>query len=63
MADLALQELAVGASVHRTMTYHQDVPGGAMVKAEFGQDELSVVVPTGKTWNVQATIFIVETDA
>ena len=63
MSDLSLEEQAVGARVLRTLAYNQDLAAGAKVKAKFDDDEVNETVPAGKSWNVQASLYIVETDA
>lgn len=63
MADLSFDSTEVDARVRKTLTYHKDLPAGAVIEAELGDDKLEAVVPAGKTWNVQVSFYITETDA
>ncbi len=63
MADLPLEEVDLSARLRKSLSVHKDIPAGANLKLEVGGDELSVVVPVGKSWNVRVSITVDETDA
>jgi len=49
--------------VLKTLTHSALLAAGDQVRAEFGEDELDETVPAGKKWEVQASLYIIETDA
>jgi len=63
MATLELESEQVGAYTRRTLTHHETYTAGSLVKLELGEDELNEEVPAGKSWTVQATLLVTETDA
>jgi len=63
MAALTFQEHPILATIVKSFTLHEDISAGTKVKFERGDDELSVVVPRGKVWDIQVTILVHETDA
>ena len=62
-ANLSLENESIPSVVRRTLTYHEDHAAGDQLKLECGEDELDEEVPAGKTWDVQVTILVTETDA
>ena len=60
---LTLNTANFAAHVSKTLTYHEDLPAGADLEMKVGDDELDEAVPAGKTWDVQLSLVITETDA
>ncbi len=62
MADLLLEEVNLSARSRKSLSVHRDILAGTLVKLEVGNDDIDIVVPAGKSWDIQVSVVIDETD-
>ena len=56
-------ETVTSNKVMKVLAHNVVLSAGDKVKAEFGVDELDVVVPAGKTWALHVNFYIKETNS